>query len=70
MHRDGVRSYKYGYKYGIAFSTYFREMVIKKMPYDVLDKLNLYVFFVDKFENIEEIDWREMKKLQKDLTKK
>jgi len=43
MHRDGVRSYKYGYKYGIAFSTYFREMVIKKMPYDVLDKLNFFL---------------------------
>ena len=57
--------YKYGYKYGIAFSTYFCDMAIRKMPYDVMDKLNLYLFFVDKDGNVEELDWRKVKKIQK-----
>ena len=66
MHRNGKRSYKYGYKYGIAFPASFRRMVIKKIPFDVMDKLNLYVFFVDSKSNVEEIDWKTMKKIKKE----
>jgi len=58
MHRNGKRGYKYGYKYGIAFPISFRKMVLKKMPFDVMDKLNLYIFFVDSKGNVEEIDWK------------
>ena len=55
---------KHGYKYGIAFSTYFHDMVIKKMSQYVMRRLCLWVFFVDKNGNVEEIDWTKMKKLQ------
>lgn len=65
MHRDGARGYKYGYKYGVAFPVSFRKMVIRKMPFDVLDKLNLYIFFVDSLGNIEEIDWKKLKEIKK-----
>jgi hypothetical protein len=64
MHRNGKRVYKYGYKYGIAFPHSFRVMVIKKIPFDVMDKLNLFVFLVDSKGVVEEIDWKTMKKLQ------
>lgn len=64
MHTKRKRGYKYGYKYGISFPKSFRKMVIKKMSYDVLDKLNLYIFFVSKNKEVEEIDWKELKKIQ------
>ncbi|OGJ05182.1 hypothetical protein A2456_01445 [Candidatus Nomurabacteria bacterium RIFOXYC2_FULL_36_19] len=65
MHRNGVRGYKYGYKYGIAFPISFRTMVIRKIPFDVMDKLNLYLFFVNNVGNVEEIDWKKFKKIIK-----
>ena len=61
MHRNGRRGYKYGYKYGIAFPLSFRKMVLRKIPYDVMDKLNLYAFFVDKKGVVEEISWKTLK---------
>lgn len=61
MHRNGTRGYKYGYKYGIAFPISFRKMVLRKIPFDVMDKLNLYLFFVDKKGTVEEIDWKMLK---------
>ncbi len=61
MHRNGKRGYKYGYKYGVAFPASFKKMVLRKMPFDVMDKLNLYLFFVDRLGNVEEISWRKMK---------
>ncbi len=64
MHRNGVRGYKYGYKYGIAFPISFKKMVLRKMPFDVMDKLNLYLFFVDKKGNVEEIHWKKLKELK------
>ena len=70
MHSNRSEKYRdcyHGYKYGLAFSTYFRDMVIRKTPFNVLRRLNLYVFFVDKNGNAEEINWRKLKKLQKDI---
>lgn len=64
MHRDGKRVYKYGYKYGIAFPISFKTMAIKKLPFDVMDKLNLFLFFVDAKGEVEVIDWKLMKKIQ------
>ena len=61
MHRNGARGYKYGYKYGVAFPVSFRKMVLSKMPYDVMDKLNLYLFFVHSVGVVEEIDWKKLK---------
>lgn len=67
MHRNGARGYKYGYKYGIAFPSSFRTMVLRKIPFDVMDKLNLYLFFVDKNRVVEELDWKKVKELNKTL---
>jgi hypothetical protein len=64
MHRNGKRGYKYGYKYGIAFPHSFKKMVLKKIPFDVMDKLNLYLFFVDHEGTVEEIDWKGLRKVQ------
>lgn len=69
MHSNRSEKYRncyHGYKYGLAFSSYFRDMVIRKTPFNVLRRLNLYVFFVDKNGNVEEINWRELKKIQKE----
>ncbi len=66
--KEKYRSCYHGYKYGLAFSTYFREMVIRKIPFNVLRKLCLYLFFVDEEKNVEEIDWRKLKKIQKDIS--
>lgn len=63
MHRDGKRGYKYGYKYGIAFPVSFKKMVVRKIPFDAMDKLNLYLFFVDGFGGVEEIDWKKLKEM-------
>lgn len=64
MHRNGKRVYKYGYKYGIAFPNSFRNMILKKLPFDVMDKLNLYLFFVNHKGEVEEIDWRIKRKIK------
>ncbi|MDD9868100.1 MAG: hypothetical protein OXU73_02110 [Candidatus Campbellbacteria bacterium] len=64
MHTNRKRSYKYGYKYGIGFPQSFKKQVFKKLPYDVCDKLNLYLFFVDGTGEVEEFDHRKMKKIQ------
>ena len=64
MHRNGARGYKYGYKYGVAFPASFRKMVIQKMPFDVMDKLNLYLFFVDDLGMVEELDWKKVKEIK------
>jgi len=61
MHRNGKRAYKYGYKYGVAFPVSFKKMVLRKIPFDVMDKLNLYLFFVDKLGNVEEMSWRNVR---------
>jgi len=70
MHNNRKTKYlgcQHGYKYGIAFSTYFRDMVIRKLPHWVMRKLCLYVFFVNQKGHVEEIDWRLMKKLQNEF---
>ena len=67
MHSNRNERYRdcyHGYKYGLAFSIYFRDMVIKKMPFNVLRRLCLYIFFVDKNRSVEEINWRALEKIQ------
>lgn len=61
MHRNGKRGYKYGYKYGVAFPVSFKKMVERKIPFDVMDKLNLYLFFVDGRGNVDEVDWKKLR---------
>lgn len=64
MITDGVRGYKYRYKYGIGYPASFRSLVVRRLPYDVCDKLNLYVFFVDMEGSVELLGWRDLRKLQ------
>ena len=64
MHRNGARGYKYGYKFGIAFPLSFKKMILRKIPYDVMDKLNLYLFFVNNSGLVDEIDWKKMKEIK------
>ena len=71
MHSKRSEKYRecyHGYKYGLAFSTYFRDMVIRKIPFNILRRLNLYIFFVDKKGDVEEINWEKLKKIQKDAS--
>ena len=61
MHSDGARGYKYRYKYGVGFPASFKSVVIRRLPYDVCDKLNLHVFFVDSSRKVELYDWRKIR---------
>jgi len=65
MHTNRKRNYKYGYKYGVAYPVSFRDLVIRRLPFDVCDKLNLYVFFVDDSGQTEVLGWKELKSFQK-----
>lgn len=49
-------------KYGVAYPDYFKDKHLKKVHWTVCKQLNLYFFFVDKKGNVEEYDWRKMKK--------
>jgi len=64
MQTTGTRGYKYRYKYGVGYPTSFRSIVVRRLPYDVCDKLNLYLFFVDENGIVEMLGWKELKKLQ------
>ncbi len=64
MHTDRKRSYKYGYKYGVAFPVSHRNKVLKSLPYDVMDKLNMTIFLVSNSGEVEKFDYKEVKNLQ------
>ena len=64
MKSSGQRAYKYRYKYGVGFPASFEDLVIRRLPFDACDKLNLYVFLVDNTGNIKHYGWRDLKKLQ------
>ncbi len=64
MKTGGTRSYKYRYKYGVSYPKSFKDVVVRRLPYDVCDKLNLYVFFVDENGEVEMLGWKDLKKLQ------
>jgi len=58
------RGYKYGYKYGVGYPASFKDTVLRRLPYDVCDKLNLYIFFVNENGVVELFDWKQLRKLQ------
>lgn len=64
MKSGGRRGYKYGYKYGVGFPMSFRDLVARRLPANVADKLNLYVFLVDDKGKVTLYDWKILKKLQ------
>lgn len=67
MQSNGARGYKYGYKYGVGYPASFRDLVVRRLPFNVCDKLNLYIFLVDEDGKVELLDWKALKILQ--LTK-
>lgn len=67
MHTDRKKGYKYGYKYGVAFPVSHRNKVLKSLPYDVMDKLNMSIFLVDKQGSVEEFGYRDVKKIQTEI---
>lgn len=64
MKTGGTRAYKYRYKYGVGYPESFRDLVVRRVPYDVCDKLNLYIFLVNEDGIVEVLGWKELKKLQ------
>lgn len=64
MRSAGARGYKYRYKYGVGYPASFRDLVKRRLPYDVCDKLNLYVFLVDESGEVEFLDWKALKRQQ------
>ena len=69
MQTGGSRGYKYRYKYGVGYPESFKEIVLRRLSYDVCDKLNLYVFFVDVDGKVKLYDWKQIKEHQKNLLK-
>jgi len=69
MQTNGTRSYKYRYKYGVGYPASFKEIVLRRLSFDVCDKLNLYVFFVQESGEVEQYDWRSIKEYQEKLKK-
>lgn len=64
MKTGGTRGYKYRYKYGVGYPKSFKDLIVRRLPYDVCDKLNLYVFLVDQDGEVEMLGWRNLRKLQ------
>lgn len=64
MKSNGARGYKYRYKYGVGYPASFKSIAVRRLPYDVCDKLNLYLFFVDEDGVVEMFDWKMLKKSQ------
>lgn len=60
----GDAKYKYGYKYGIGFPISFKSLVLRRLPYSICNKLNLYIFFVYDEGKVEVFDWRKIKTCQ------
>lgn len=69
MQTNGARAYKYRYKYGVGYPASFKDMIVRRLPFDVCDKLNLHVFLVDEEGNVEILGWRDLKKAQSKSSK-
>ena len=70
MKTGGTRGYKYRYKYGVGYPAAFKDLVARRVPYDICDKLNLYIFLVDESGEVEMLGWRDLKKLQSKIPTK
>ncbi len=53
--------YKWGNRYEVGFPTGFRDLVVRRLPYSVAYKLNLFVFLASKDGSVELLDWRRLK---------
>lgn len=65
MHANGVRGYKYRYHYGIALPANLKRKLVRRLPWDVADKLNLRAFFVNGAGAVEEYDWKRLRSEQR-----
>ena len=70
MKTGGTRGYKYRYKYGVGYPAAFKDLIARRLPYDVCDKLNLYIFLVDESGEVEMLGWRDLKKIQTNVATK
>lgn len=66
MHANGARGYKYRYHYGVALPANFKGKLLRRLPWDVADKLNLRAFFVDARGVVEEYDWKRLRQAQRE----
>lgn len=64
MSTKGKRGYKYRYKYGLGFPISYKRLVLRRLPYDVCDKLNFNLFFVNSEGKVDFYDWKRLKKEQ------
>src|SRR3990172_8551308 len=60
MKTGGTRGYKYRYKYGVGYPAAFKDLVARRVPYDICDKQNLYIFLVDESGEVEMLGWRDL----------
>ena len=49
------------YRFGIGFPESFKDLVKEHLTYNVCTQLNLYVFLVANKNNVELLDWRDIK---------
>lgn len=62
--KKGNPRYKYGRKYGISFPESYSKIVLRRLPWVVCHKLNLYVFLVNSEGKVKEYDWKKIKNIQ------
>lgn len=60
----GNPHYKYTRKYGIGFPVSYENLVLRRLPWAVCHKLNLYIFLVAPRGKVKLYDWRDVKKIQ------
>ena len=61
----GNPRYKYTRKYGIGFPETYANIVLRRLPWAVCHKLNLFVFLVGPSGKVKCYDWQDLKKIQK-----
>lgn len=64
MQTTGARAYKYRYKYGVGYPASFKDLILRRLPFDVCDKLNLYIFLVGEDGKVDLYDWKKLKEIQ------
>lgn len=57
---------KYIRKYGVGFPEWYRELVKRRLPYNVAYRLNLFVFLVAEDGSVELLDWKKLRLFQKE----
>ena len=53
------------YKYALGFPESYRDLVLRRIPWGLCQKLHLSVLLVNKEGKVEEITWKKLKSCQK-----